>query len=132
MADSSILRLTKELAWIESEVLPALAGLRTGQHTLFDRIFANELAIAVHGAHEVGRLAVLLRAVGRLICMLTEHHERHSSLQSCCWRRSSCSIATATAACIPKTAQCPVCRAIRNPSKQLSILQLLTLTGDQC
>ena len=53
MADSSILRLTKELAWIEREVLPALPGLRTGQHTLFDRIFANELAIAVHGAHEV-------------------------------------------------------------------------------
>ena len=53
MADSSILRLTKELVWIEREVLPALSGLRTGQHTLFDRIFANELAIAVHSAHEV-------------------------------------------------------------------------------
>lgn len=53
VADSAILRLTKELAWIEREVLPALPGLRTGQHTLFDRIFANELAIAVHSAHEV-------------------------------------------------------------------------------
>lgn len=53
VADSSILRLTKELAWIEKEILPNLSALRTGQHSLFDSIFANELAIAVHAAHEV-------------------------------------------------------------------------------
>ena len=54
VADSSILRLTKELAWIEKEILPNLSALRSGEHSLFDSIFANELAIAVHATHEVG------------------------------------------------------------------------------
>ena len=47
-ANAAILRLTKELAWVEEMLAPG-AGLREGgAPTLQDRVFANEIAIAVH------------------------------------------------------------------------------------
>lgn len=47
-ANASILRLTKELTWIE-EVLAALEGLRSGPPTtFFDKVFENAMNIAVH------------------------------------------------------------------------------------
>ncbi|KAK9795569.1 hypothetical protein WJX73_002580 [Symbiochloris irregularis] len=52
VADKAVLRLTKELAWIEKEVWPALAGLRTGPLEFLDQVFANELAIAAHDTHK--------------------------------------------------------------------------------
>jgi leucyl-tRNA synthetase len=46
-ANAAILRLTKEIAWIE-EVLAAEASLRTGPPSTFaDRVFENEINIAV-------------------------------------------------------------------------------------
>uniref|UniRef100_A0A6N2K6F5 leucine--tRNA ligase n=1 Tax=Salix viminalis TaxID=40686 RepID=A0A6N2K6F5_SALVM len=46
-ANSAILRLTKEIAWIE-EVLAAEASLRTGPPSTYsDRVFENEINIAV-------------------------------------------------------------------------------------
>lgn len=50
-SNGAILRLTKELAWIE-EVLAAADGMRDEAPTLFlDRAFDNEINIAVHAAH---------------------------------------------------------------------------------
>ena len=51
-ANSAILRLTKELAWAE-EVLRALDGLRAGARGFHDRIFANEMDVAVAAARQV-------------------------------------------------------------------------------
>ena len=65
-------------------MLPALAGLRTGQHTLFDRIFANELAIAVHGAHEVGHVAVWPSCCRQSTSVLAGLLERSSYAAGCC------------------------------------------------
>ncbi|XP_038685743.1 leucine--tRNA ligase, cytoplasmic [Tripterygium wilfordii] len=46
-ANSAILRLTKEIAWME-EVLAAESSLRTGSPTTFaDRVFENEINIAI-------------------------------------------------------------------------------------
>ncbi|KAF8060524.1 leucine--tRNA ligase [Scenedesmus sp. PABB004] len=51
-ANAAILRLTKELAWMEEMLAPG-AGLREGPpSSLFDRVFANELNIAVFRARE--------------------------------------------------------------------------------
>lgn len=49
-ANAAILRLTKELAWAEEMLAPG-AGLREGgggEATIADKVFANEIAIAVH------------------------------------------------------------------------------------
>ena len=51
-ANSAILRLTKELAWAE-EVLRALDGLRAGARGFHDRVFANEMDVAVAAARQV-------------------------------------------------------------------------------
>ncbi|KAK9826880.1 hypothetical protein WJX81_003148 [Elliptochloris bilobata] len=45
-ANSAILRLTKELAWTE-EVLRAMNSLRVGPHGFHDRVFDNEMNVAV-------------------------------------------------------------------------------------
>ncbi|GBF91225.1 hypothetical protein Rsub_03545 [Raphidocelis subcapitata] len=51
-ANAAILRMTKDLAWIE-EVLAPGAGLREGPaDTVQDKVFANEIAIAVHKTKE--------------------------------------------------------------------------------
>lgn len=52
-ANSAILRLTKELAWI-NEVVEAQPGLRKGQKLFADRVFANEIRYAAHKTKEVG------------------------------------------------------------------------------
>ena len=57
VANSAILRLTKELAWVE-EVLAALPGMRTGQALFADKAFANEMNRAVHSTREVSRAAL--------------------------------------------------------------------------
>ena len=54
VANSAILRLTKELAWVE-EVLAALPGMRTGQALFADKAFSNEMNRAVHSTREVSR-----------------------------------------------------------------------------
>eukprot|EP00252_Welwitschia_mirabilis_P016916 TRINITY_DN37672_c0_g1_i1.p1 TRINITY_DN37672_c0_g1~~TRINITY_DN37672_c0_g1_i1.p1 ORF type:complete len:1138 (+),score=208.54 TRINITY_DN37672_c0_g1_i1:127-3540(+) len=47
-ANAAILRLTKEIAWMEEEVLARESSLRHGPPTTFaDRVFANEINIAV-------------------------------------------------------------------------------------
>lgn len=47
-ANAAILRLTKELAWIEEVLAPGTALREAGaEHTLQDRVFANEMCIAV-------------------------------------------------------------------------------------
>lgn len=51
-ANSAILRLTKELAWIQ-EVLEAQPSMRTGQKLFADRVFANEISHAAHKTKEV-------------------------------------------------------------------------------
>ena len=51
-ANSAILRLTKELAWIQ-EVLEAKPGMRHGQKLFADRVFANEISQAAHKTKEV-------------------------------------------------------------------------------
>lgn len=53
VAEKALLRLTKELAWIEKDMWPALDSLRTGHHELLDQVFANELRIAVHDTRKV-------------------------------------------------------------------------------
>ena len=59
-ANSAILRLTKELAWAE-EVLRAMDGLRAGARGFHDRVFNNEMDVAVAAARQV----CLLRNSGR-------------------------------------------------------------------
>lgn len=54
-ANSAILRLTKELAWIQ-EVLEAQPKMRTGQRLFADRVFANEISHAAHMTKEVSQL----------------------------------------------------------------------------
>lgn len=51
-ANSAILRLTKELAWIQ-EVLEAQPGMRRGQKLFADRVFANEISHAAHTTKQV-------------------------------------------------------------------------------
>ena len=51
-ANSAILRLTKELAWIQ-EVLEAQPSMRRGQKLFADRVFANEISHAAHKTREV-------------------------------------------------------------------------------
>lgn len=51
-ANSAILRLTKELAWIQ-EVLDAQPSMRKGQKLFADRAFANEISHAAHKTKEV-------------------------------------------------------------------------------
>ncbi|KAL2650092.1 hypothetical protein R1flu_018220 [Riccia fluitans] len=46
-ANSAILRLTKEITWMEEEILPAEQTLRTGPHTFADNVFDNEINIAI-------------------------------------------------------------------------------------
>ena len=53
VADKAVLRLTKELAWVDKELWPALDSLRTGPLEFLDRVFANELSIAAHDTHKV-------------------------------------------------------------------------------
>ena len=53
VAEKAVLRLTKELAWIEKEIWPALGSLRTGHHEFLDLVFANELSIAAHDTRKV-------------------------------------------------------------------------------
>ena len=53
VADKAVLRLTKELAWIEKEMWPVLDSLRSGHLEFLDEVFANELAIAAHDARKV-------------------------------------------------------------------------------
>lgn len=52
VANSAILRLTKELGWVK-EVLEALPTMRRGQRFFADRAFANEINHAVHLTKEV-------------------------------------------------------------------------------
>uniref|UniRef100_A0A8R7QBI2 Uncharacterized protein n=1 Tax=Triticum urartu TaxID=4572 RepID=A0A8R7QBI2_TRIUA len=48
-AESAVLRLTKELAWME-EIIASESSLRSGPPSTFaDRVFANEINIAVKG-----------------------------------------------------------------------------------
>ena len=51
-ANSAILRLTKELAWIQ-EVLDAQPSMRKGKKLFADRVFANEISHAAHKTKEV-------------------------------------------------------------------------------
>ena len=51
VANAAILRLTKELAWIEETL--AAEGLRTGPAATFaDRVFENAINVAVHRSRE--------------------------------------------------------------------------------
>lgn len=61
VADKAVLRLTKELAWIEKEIWPALDSLRTGHFEFLDEVFVNELSIAAHDARKVGSGATCLQ-----------------------------------------------------------------------
>ena len=45
-ANSAILRITKELTWAE-EVLAAMAGMRAGELGFHDRVFDNDMNVAV-------------------------------------------------------------------------------------
>ena len=53
VADKAVLRLTKELAWIEREMWPSLDSLRSGHFEFLDQVFANELSIAAHDTRKV-------------------------------------------------------------------------------
>ncbi|KAG6554492.1 hypothetical protein Mapa_003870 [Marchantia paleacea] len=46
-ANSAILRLTKEITWMEEEVLPAEQTLRNGPYNFADKVFDNEINIAI-------------------------------------------------------------------------------------
>lgn len=51
-ANAAVLRLTKELAWVE-ESLAGLEALDQGpSSSFFDRVFENEINIAVHRTRE--------------------------------------------------------------------------------
>ena len=53
-ANSAILRLTKELAWAE-EVLRAMGGLYSGARGFHDRVFDNDMNIAVAATRQARR-----------------------------------------------------------------------------
>ena len=74
VANSAILRLTKELAWVE-EVLAAVPSLRTGQALFADKAFANEMNRAVHSTREVSRGALprTLTSASSPCCLLAVH-----------------------------------------------------------
>ncbi len=53
-ANSAILRITKELTWAE-EVLAAMAGMRAGELGFHDRVFDNDMNIAVAATRQARR-----------------------------------------------------------------------------
>lgn len=59
-ANAAILKLTKELDWIEETILPKLSSYRTGDYEFADRVFENEMNAAIAAA-DAAYAAILYR-----------------------------------------------------------------------
>lgn len=73
VANSAILRLTKELAWIQ-EVLEAQPFMRTGKKLFADRAFANETNHAVHVTKAVRASILSLERFSKTCCHMWERY----------------------------------------------------------
>ena len=70
-ANKLILRLTKEEAWIEEMLaLVAAKKLRTGPQSFWDKVFANEINVAIRDTDEGVLLCVLLLTAVSFACSI--------------------------------------------------------------
>ena len=69
-ANATVLRLTKELAWVE-EHLAAESSMRTAELNLADRIFKNAISVCAHAAKAAYDRMLMREALKCAWCVFT-------------------------------------------------------------